>query len=117
MGNNNSLSRWLSTSSVLSLHRRTTWRAIVWMLAQRGMTPVPAVENSYRTDDFSLIRKVLSETDMLLLQDEAYQILSCTRATSKVPGDVAEVGVYRGGSSRLICEARGNRAVYLFDTF
>jgi O-methyltransferase len=117
MANKNSLSHWLSTSSLLSLPRRTTWRAIVWLLAQRGMTPAPAVENSYRADDFSLIRRVLSETDMLLLQDEAYQILSCARATNKVAGDVAEVGVYRGGSARLICEARGNRALHLFDTF
>jgi O-methyltransferase len=117
MANKSSLSQWLSTSSVLSVPRRATWRAIVWLLAQRGMTPVPAVENSYRANDFILIRKVFSETDMLLLQDEAYQILSCTRATSKVPGDIAEVGVYRGGSARLMCEARGNRSLYLFDTF
>jgi O-methyltransferase len=117
MASKNSLSQWLSTSSVFSLPRRTTWRVITWLLAQRSMTAVPAVENSYRAEDFGLIRKVISETDMLLLQDEAYQVLSCTRATGKVPGDIAEVGVYRGGSARLMCEVRGNRALYLFDTF
>jgi O-methyltransferase len=117
MPNKSSFSQWLSTSSVLSLPRRTTWRAITWLLAQRSMTAVPAVENSYRAEDFALIRKVISETDILLLRDEAYQVLSCTRATRKVPGDVAEVGVYRGGSARLICEVRGNRTLYLFDTF
>jgi hypothetical protein len=117
MANKNSFSQWLSTSSVFSLPRRTTWHLIVWLLAQRSMTIVPAADNSYRADDLRLIRKVMSETDMLLLEDEAYQILSCALATGKVQGDVAEVGVYRGGSARLMCEARGNRALYLFDTF
>jgi hypothetical protein len=54
---------------------------------------------------------------MLLSQDEAYQVVSCARATAKVQGEIAEIGVYRGGSARLICEVRGNRALYLFDTF
>jgi hypothetical protein len=97
--------------------RRITWRVIIWLLAQRGMTAVPAAENSYRVEDYSLIRKIASETDILLLYDEAYQVLSCARATGKIPGDVAEVGVYRGGSARLMCEVRGNRALYLFDRF
>ena len=97
--------------------RRATWRVITWLLAQRNMTAVPATDNSYRTEDYSLVRRVIAETDMLLLQDEAYQVLSCARATGKIPGDIAEVGVYRGGSARLMCEARGRRQLYLFDTF
>jgi len=33
-------------------------------------------------------------------------------------GDIAEVGVYQGGSAKLICEARNeNKVLYLFDTF
>jgi hypothetical protein len=51
------------------------------------------------------------------LRDEAYQVLSCARATDKIEGEIAEVGVYRGGSARLICEVRGTRTLYLFDTF
>jgi len=102
---------------VFSWPRRTTWRVIVWLLAQRGMTAVPAAEISSRAEDYGLIRRVASEADILLLQDEAYQVLSCARATAKVPGDVAEIGVYRGGSARLICEVRGSRALHLFDTF
>ena len=81
------------------------------------MTASPALESSYRAEDHVLIRRVVSETDMLLLPDEAYQILSCARATAKVAGDIAEVGVYRGGSARLMCEGRGSRTIYLFDTF
>ena len=32
-------------------------------------------------------------------------------------GDFAEVGVYKGGTAKLICEAKGNRELHLFDTF
>ena len=114
---NKNVSQWLSTSPLLSLPRRATWRAINWLLAQRNMTAVPAAENTYRTEDYRLIQRVISETDMLLLRDEAYQVLSCARATDKIEGEIAEVGVYRGGSARLICEVRGTRTLYLFDTF
>ena len=117
MQNKNSLSKWLGTSAVLSVPRRVTWRVIIWLLAQRNMTAIPAAEASYRAMDHALIRQVISETDMLLLQDEAYQVLSCARATAKIPGDIAEVGVYRGGSARLMCEVQGHRSLYLFDTF
>ncbi|HEV2350765.1 MAG TPA: TylF/MycF/NovP-related O-methyltransferase [Terriglobia bacterium] len=117
MSNKNFLSRWLGTSSMLSIPRRATWRVITWLLAQRNMAAVPAPQDSYRSEDYNLIRRVISETDMLLVQDEAYQLLSCARGTGKIQGEIAEVGVYRGGSARLMCEVRGNRALYLFDTF
>ena len=117
MPQRNSLSRWLGTSPLLSLPRRATWHAINWLLAQREMTAVPITENGHRNDDYILIGQVIAETDVLLLRDEAYQLLSCARATAKVKGDIAEVGVYRGGSARLMCEVRGDRALYLFDTF
>jgi len=81
------------------------------------MMAVPAVENTHRGGDYELIRSVIRETDMLLFPDEAYQLLSCVRATANIPGEIAEVGVYRGGSARLICEGKGTRTLYLFDTF
>ena len=39
------------------------------------------------------------------------------KATRKLSGDIAEVGVYRGGSAMIICEAKGNKKLHLFDTF
>jgi len=32
-------------------------------------------------------------------------------------GDLAEVGVYQGGSAKLICEVKRDKDLYLFDTF
>lgn len=34
-----------------------------------------------------------------------------------LPGDLAEFGVYRGGSARLIAEAVPDKVLHLFDTF
>jgi hypothetical protein len=39
---------------------------------------------------------------MLLVKDEAYQLFTAVRSTSKTTGDIAGGGVYRGGSARLI---------------
>jgi len=111
------LRNWINTSSVLSTPRRGAWHMITWALAQRGMTAVPSASASYRADDYFTIQRVIRETDMRLLQEEAYQLLSCARGTAKVPGNMAEVGVFRGGSARLMCEASDGRQIYLFDTF
>jgi len=54
---------------------------------------------------------------MLLSDWEAFQIYKAVKQTAKIEGDIAEVGVYRGGSSKLICEAKGKKKLHLFDTF
>lgn len=48
---------------------------------------------------------------------EAYQIFTAVQRTSKIDGDIAEVGVAAGGTAKLICETKGNRMLHLFDTF
>lgn len=49
--------------------------------------------------------------------DEAYAIRSAVLATARVPGALAELGVFRGTTARVICEAKGDRTLHLFDTF
>lgn len=64
------------------------------------------------------IREVLTRyRPMTMGVDEGYMIYSAVRKTAKVPGDVAEVGVFRGQSARVICEAKGGKWLHLFDTF
>jgi predicted O-methyltransferase YrrM len=65
----------------------------------------------------SSLKKIRSDTDLLLEDIEAYHIYMAAKITEKVPGDIAEVGVYKGGSAKIICSAKGNRALHLFDTF
>jgi O-methyltransferase len=63
------------------------------------------------------LRKIRKETELLLEDIEAYHIYMAVKTTQKVPGDIAEVGVYRGGSAKIICSAKGEKALHLFDTF
>src|SRR5208337_1294868 len=63
------------------------------------------------------LKKIRSDTDLLLEDIEAYQIYMAAKITGKVPGDIAEVGVYKGGSAKIICSAKGDRHLHLFDTF
>jgi hypothetical protein len=63
------------------------------------------------------LKKIRAETDLLLEDIEAYHIFMAVRRTLKIPGDIAEVGVYRGGSAKIICAAKESRKLHLFDTF
>lgn len=64
-----------------------------------------------------LISSVYNETDILMGRNEAYHIFMAVKKTAKIDGDIAEVGVYSGGSAKIISEAKGGRALHLFDTF
>lgn len=66
---------------------------------------------------YNLITKIKSENEMLMEDDEAYRLFILLKRTTKIKGDVAEIGVYKGGSAKLICEAKGDKNLHLFDTF
>ncbi len=79
---------------------------------------VVSYDQPERADGVRRVREILTEWPTLTMGvDEAYMIRACVLRTSKVEGDLAEVGVYRGASARVICEAKGDRPLYLFDTF
>lgn len=63
------------------------------------------------------LKKIKSETELLLEDIEAYHVHMAVKITRKVPGDIAEVGVYKGGSAKIICQAKGDKSLHLFDTF
>ncbi len=84
-------------------------------IATRGR--IPHYGCSDRKEFSRSLKKIRTETDLLLEDIEAYHIFMAVRSTEKVPGDIAEVGVYRGGSAKIICAAKGNRPLHLFDTF
>jgi O-methyltransferase len=63
------------------------------------------------------LKKIRSETELLLEDIEAYYIYMAVKRTQKVPGDIAEVGVYKGGSAKIICSIKEEKSLHLFDTF
>jgi hypothetical protein len=75
---------------------------------------------SFFHDDegLSLIRRIRREDFFLLSRpSEMYVIHSLAAAQRNLEGDYAEVGVYKGATAMMICEAKGDKALHLFDTF
>ena len=67
--------------------------------------------------ELPLIRETRRLVPMLLSDAAALQILIAVRATRRLGGAMAEAGVFQGGSARLICHAKGDTALHLFDVF
>ena len=114
---------------VLLLLALAAWNLVSTTGLLSSPRPEPGCENALscgaivyrnapeRVRVLGLINKIKSQTDMLQLDNEAYQIFMGVQRTTKIKGAVAEVGVYKGGSAKLICEAKGSKPLYLFDTF
>jgi O-methyltransferase len=70
----------------------------------------------YKKRIFNLVKNLGSR--LHLRGDEAYQLYSIVKSVCEnKKGDLAEVGAYQGGSSKLISEAKGDNHFYVFDTF
>jgi len=76
------------------------------------------VQTEARKKAYEFISGLREEVNLLgLANNECYQIYSVANNALKIDGSFAEVGVYRGGSARIICEVKGERSLFLFDTF
>jgi O-methyltransferase len=53
----------------------------------------------------------------LITPDRMENLLRAVDRTRDVPGDMAELGVYRGGSAKAIADACPDKMLHLFDTF
>ena len=108
---------FLLHNPVLSPLRVAAWRVLTRILAARNLAVVSAGNEPERQQFYELLRETRTRTNMVLQDGEAYSIYSGVVETSKVTGAVAEVGVYKGGSARLISSVKGDRELHLFDTF
>jgi O-methyltransferase len=64
-----------------------------------------------------LVRQARRQRRCLLTAYECFTVHSLAKAHSRLPGDFAEVGCFQGASTRLICEAKGDTTLHVFDTF
>lgn len=64
-------------------------------------------------------KRMIGEKHTTLLTDRLFTLWQFGKQASVLPGSYAQVGVFKGGSARLIAEAKnGNdQPFYLFDTF
>jgi hypothetical protein len=58
--------------------------------------------DEYRKSILEEINLVSKETGMLMNLDKAYRIFMAVKNTQKIEGDIAEFGVYTGGSAKII---------------
>jgi O-methyltransferase len=87
------------------------------LLAARGYIALNFTEGTRRRD-LALVRRVRREVRLGIDYMDACQLAMAVRQAMRVPGDLAEVGVFEGGSARIICENRApGRTLHLFDTF
>jgi hypothetical protein len=107
---------WCTHSPLLSWPRRFLASAVFFAIESRGRVII-SYDDSQRKPVLDLIRRIKKETRMILDDNEAYQISMAVKSTEKVHGDLAEVGVFMGGSAKLIRESDGIRPLHLFDTF
>ena len=63
------------------------------------------------------MRETRGRTELLVEDAAAFEILAYVRATRALGGAMAELGVFAGGTARLICEAKGEAPLHLFDVF
>lgn len=92
-----------------------TGRLVRNLLAHRGCIAAPLAGSWQR--ELRVIAETRAKTDMLLTDAAALQILICVRTARRLPGAMAEAGVFKGGSARLICETKGSAPLHLFDVF
>ena len=70
--------------------------------------------------DFARIYQKIEIDDKSALLSilDIFNLYSAMQATRKIPGDIAELGVYKGGSALLLCETKNeDKTLHLFDTF
>jgi len=50
-------------------------------------------------------------------KNRLFMLCQLLRYANRLDGDIAEVGVYKGGTAKLIAKTAKNKNIYLFDTF
>jgi hypothetical protein len=91
-------------------------RVARWWLARRHATIVHLIFPEARRD-LALVSRIRREVPVLVEDAAALEILAHVRAARRPGHAVAEAGVFAGGTARLICEAKGDAPLYLFDVF
>jgi O-methyltransferase len=77
------------------------------------------IDHSIEVDQrfWTLYAETLREGTLVQSFEDFFNLYQLVLKTQKVPGEIAELGVYRGGSAKLIASLKGDKALHLFDTF
>lgn len=81
-----------------------------------GVESTRSLVRLWEEPPFAEIYSVIRDTT-LVCDQRCLVLYALAQQCAAVPGALAEVGVYRGGTAYLLARARPERALYLFDTF
>ena len=79
-----------------------------------NVPPVPLFWD--QQNEFNLLYEQIRE-HTLVSKNRLFMLYQLLRYVNKMDGDIAEVGVYKGGTAKLIAKTAPQKNVYLFDTF
>jgi len=99
---------------------RTVWRKGLKLLLNLTGLTVMSYRHHTMIRDRRLIRRlndIRIEGRALQSLEELINIAGMAKVTEGLGGDVAELGVYRGGTARVIAENKGSRLFHVFDSF
>ena len=103
--------------STNQLPRAASWRRRLLRKVVRLRGAAFAELDPEGRGDLRLIAETRDLAPLLLSDIRALTLLACVRAARRLGGPMAEAGVLAGGSARLICAAKGDAALHLFDSF
>jgi O-methyltransferase len=98
-------------------------RFVIWLLENRRdlyfrMKKIQSLGITQDTRFFDIHLELLRDNRGTQTLFERYNLYCVALATARLPGALAEAGVYRGGSAKLLCRVKGDATpLYLFDTF
>jgi hypothetical protein len=91
------------------------WKRARWLMVKRQLLSNNTVlENREFLETYL---QILSEGRAFLTLRDMYNLYYHVTQTAERGANTAELGVYRGGSAKLIARFKGNRPLHLFDTF
>jgi len=64
-----------------------------------------------------LFARLAREERIIQTMNDAYNLYRLCPQTAQIAGDLAELGVYRGGTARLLAAVKQHKRLRLFDTF
>lgn len=81
------------------------------------------IDQNELCNDNSIMDKIIQlkyanrRVKVLMSIREMLNVFNLVRKVKDLEGDMAEVGVYQGGSAIIIAEAKGDKPLHLFETF
>lgn len=104
----------LASSIVFRLPRRIFGNSLNSLLGAMHWEIQPQLQHGTFSD---LISEIREEVELTMPDSAVVRVYLLALICANKSAEMAEVGVYQGGSARLICEAKGDTPLHLFDTF